>query len=78
MVESGAFSAVFMTGSGSTMVGVGSDALPETLAHWRRDLFVAPARPLLRDPWGWYARPNDSLLRPLLPRVEKPTGLGLF
>ncbi|KAK2075801.1 hypothetical protein QBZ16_001542 [Prototheca wickerhamii] len=78
MVESGAFSAVFMTGSGSTMVGVGSDALPETLAHWRRDLFVAPARPLLRDPWGWYARPHDSLLRALLPRVEKPTGLGLF
>ncbi|KAG1672048.1 hypothetical protein FOA52_008924 [Chlamydomonas sp. UWO 241] len=46
------FSAVFMTGSGSTLVCVGSDVAPEMLAD--KDLFVSPARLIVRKPGQWY------------------------
>jgi 4-diphosphocytidyl-2-C-methyl-D-erythritol kinase len=51
-----AFSAVFMTGSGSTMVGVGSDSAPEFLKAdaETQGLFVSPARLVVRQPGEWY------------------------
>lgn len=78
MVESGAFTAVFMTGSGSTMVGVGSDDLPSTLMNWRRDLFIAPARPLMREANGWYHRPPPQLRQTLGLPLGKPKGAALY
>lgn len=49
----GCFSAVFMTGSGSTIVGVGSDRPPACLTG-RDDLFVSPARLIVRSAGKWY------------------------
>mmetsp|Transcript_25086 Transcript_25086/g.63601 ORF Transcript_25086/g.63601 Transcript_25086/m.63601 type:complete len:369 (-) Transcript_25086:589-1695(-) len=49
------FSAVFMTGSGSTIVGVGSDTAPAFLAQPQyKELFVSPARLITRKPGQWY------------------------
>ena len=50
----GRFSAVFMTGSGSTMVCVGSDKPPAWL-HEQPHLFVAPARLMSRQHVEWYS-----------------------
>ncbi|RMZ52798.1 hypothetical protein APUTEX25_000917 [Auxenochlorella protothecoides] len=72
---SGAFDAVFMSGSGSTVVGVGSDAVPDSIAAWRQDLFLAPARPVLREEGAWYAAPAPELLRELgVSAVAQPVG----
>lgn len=55
--SSGAFSAVFMTGSGSTIVGVGSDSPPPFLKEPEyKDLFVTSARLITRTADGWYQR----------------------
>lgn len=53
------FDSVFMTGSGSTIVCVGSDAPPAFLSQEaeRGDLFVSPARLITRRPGEWYAAP---------------------
>ena len=49
------FSAVFMTGSGSTIVCLGSDTPPAFLADPQyKDLFVSPARLVVRQPGQWY------------------------
>ena len=54
----GAFTSVFMTGSGSTIVGVGSDVAPEFLQDPEyRDMFVSGARLIVRQPGGWYKAP---------------------
>lgn len=51
----GRFSAVFMTGSGSTMVGVGSHDVPTFLEEPAYgDVFVAQARLIARDADAWY------------------------
>jgi len=53
--EGKGLSAVFMTGSGSTIVGVGSDVPPAFLAEAQhQDLFVSPARLITREPGTWY------------------------
>jgi len=53
-----AFSAVFMTGSGSTIVGVGSHSVPAFLSEPQHaDLFVSPARLIAREGDGWYQAP---------------------
>eukprot|EP00798_Chlamydomonas_sp_ICE-L_P015923 gene15923-22056_t len=50
------FSAVFMTGSGSTIVAVGSDKAPAFLQEDEyKDLFVSPARLITRQPGEWYS-----------------------
>ena len=50
------FSAVFMTGSGSTMVGVGSSKAPlwmqERIVY--QDMFCSPAKLISRQPGKWY------------------------
>ena len=50
------FSVVFMTGSGSTMVGVGSDKAPLWMQHsiHYEDVFCSPARLIARQPGEWY------------------------
>ncbi|GMH44483.1 hypothetical protein BSKO_12435 [Bryopsis sp. KO-2023] len=51
----GRFSAVFMTGSGSTIVCVGSDEAPEFLSEKQySDLFVSPTRLTVRKRGEWY------------------------
>ncbi len=51
----GRFSAVFMTGSGSTIVCVGSHEPPAFLAEEQyADLFVRPARLIARTGDDWY------------------------
>ncbi|KXZ51075.1 hypothetical protein GPECTOR_14g6 [Gonium pectorale] len=56
LIESGHFRSVFMTGSGSTIVGFGSDQAPQFLAQEEqyKDLFITPARLITRKPGGWY------------------------
>jgi 4-diphosphocytidyl-2-C-methyl-D-erythritol kinase len=55
----GACSSVFMTGSGSTIVCVGSDVAPAFLKEGQySDLFVAPARLIVRQPGEWYPAPT--------------------
>ncbi len=56
--DEGDFQAVFMTGSGSTIVGIGSDVAPAFLSEPAYgDLFVAPARLMTRPgPGTWYER----------------------
>lgn len=57
------FSAVFMTGSGSTIVCVGSDEAPAFLSEPQyKNLFVAPARLIARKPGGWYLPSKPALL----------------
>lgn len=53
----GTYGAVFMTGSGSTIVCVGSDTAPQWLSEPQySELFVSPARLILRQPGAgsWY------------------------
>jgi 4-diphosphocytidyl-2-C-methyl-D-erythritol kinase len=57
----GAFDAVFMTGSGSTIVCVGADTAPQWLSEPQyAQLFVSPARLILRQPGGWYVASGGS------------------
>ena len=60
--ETGAFTSVFMTGSGSTIVGVGSDAVPDFLVREPeyKDLFISPARLIVRKPGEWYAKDAET------------------
>jgi 4-diphosphocytidyl-2-C-methyl-D-erythritol kinase len=53
---------VFMTGSGSTLVCVGSDAPPPFLSREPAlaDVFVSPARLIVRRPGEWYAAPEGG------------------
>lgn len=62
----GRFAAVFMTGSGSTIVGVGSDQAPSWLQDEASEqhLFVSSARLIARQPGNWF-HPTRSLT-PLL------------
>lgn len=54
------YDAVFMTGSGSTIVCVGDDTAPEFLGSDALSrLFVAPARLIVRQPGAWY-QPSNS------------------
>eukprot|EP00887_Chlorella_sp_A99_P003001 scaffold9.g3001.t1 len=67
-----AFSSVFMTGSGSTIVCVGSDAPPAFLAEPQyASLFVSPARLIVRKPGEWAraalcVRCDDDEIVPIL------------
>lgn len=55
--STGQFSAVFMTGSGSTIVGMGNDQAPDFLAEPQYGgLFVSPARLIVRQPGRWYEK----------------------
>lgn len=55
LASEGSFDAVFMTGSGSTIVCVGSDTAPQWLSEPQyQQLFVSPTRLILRQPGGWY------------------------
>ncbi|KAL4530060.1 hypothetical protein Ndes2526A_g04795 [Nannochloris sp. 'desiccata'] len=59
--EQGEFTSVFMTGSGSTIVGVGSDKAPEFLKGAEyNELFISPARLIVRKPGEWYAAPSSA------------------
>jgi 4-diphosphocytidyl-2-C-methyl-D-erythritol kinase len=59
--EEGAFISVFMTGSGSTIVGVGSDLAPGFLKGAEyNDLFISPARLIVRKPGEWYEAPSTN------------------
>jgi len=62
LASEGNFSTVFMTGSGSTIVCVGSDEAPAFLREdpRYRDVFVAPTRLITRSRGEWY--------EPVLPR----------
>lgn len=50
--------AVFMTGSGSTLVVLGSDKPPAFLATEKAfgELFVSPARLIVREHGQWYSK----------------------
>ena len=51
----GRFCAVFMTGSGSTMVGVGSHQPPAFLKEPAySDVFIAPAQLIAREADAWF------------------------
>jgi len=53
--EEGDFDVVFMTGSGSTLVCVGSDRPPDFLSEGSyKDLFISPARLITREQDSWY------------------------
>jgi 4-diphosphocytidyl-2-C-methyl-D-erythritol kinase len=56
--DEGDFDAVFMTGSGSTIVGIGSDVAPAFLSEPAyRGVFVRPARLITRQgATGWYCK----------------------
>jgi 4-diphosphocytidyl-2-C-methyl-D-erythritol kinase len=58
LIATGLYKSVFMTGSGSTMVCMGSDEVPEFVAR-NTSLFKAPARLIVRDPDGWYQALDD-------------------
>lgn len=50
---------VASTGSGSTIVGVGSDIAPAFLQEdGYKELFVRPARLIVRQPGQWYHAPS--------------------
>jgi 4-diphosphocytidyl-2-C-methyl-D-erythritol kinase len=56
-----AFDAVFMTGSGSTIVGVGDDTAPQFLSEEQyKQLFVSPARLIVRQPGAWYEHSSKA------------------
>jgi 4-diphosphocytidyl-2-C-methyl-D-erythritol kinase len=57
----GLYESVFMTGSGSTMVCMGSDEVPDFVAQ-DASLFRASARLITRDPQGWYEPVDDAEL----------------
>lgn len=55
LIKEGNFEAVFMTGSGSTIVCFGSDTVPEFLKEAPfKDLFIHSARLIAREPGQWY------------------------
>ena len=57
LAQDGSFDAVFMSGSGSTIVGVGSEAVPQFLNSAQvadLDLFVSPARLIVRNEGEWF------------------------
>lgn len=57
----GSYEAVFMTGSGSTIVCVGSDTAPQWLSEPQyKDLFVSPTRLIIRQAGGWYVPSRHS------------------
>lgn len=57
--EGGGYSSAFMTGSGSTIVCVGSDEVPAFLSEPQySEMFVSPARLITRQPGQWYAAPS--------------------
>jgi len=58
-----AFSAVFMTGSGSTIVCMGSDSQPAFLSS-HKDLFISPARLITRQPCKWYVPSRPEAWKP--------------
>jgi 4-diphosphocytidyl-2-C-methyl-D-erythritol kinase len=61
----GSFSAVFMTGSGSTIVCVGSDMAPRFLSDQEyQDLFISPARLIVRQPGSWYCHSSPKTAAP--------------
>ena len=45
------------TGSGSTLVGVGSDDPPEFLKDYG-DMFIQPTHLAVRQPGAWYTSPE--------------------
>lgn len=56
-----AFDAVFMTGSGSTIVCVGDDTAPQFLSEEQyQQLFVSPARLIVRQPGAWYEHSSKA------------------
>eukprot|EP00878_Enallax_costatus_P028365 GHUV01030635.1.p1 GENE.GHUV01030635.1~~GHUV01030635.1.p1 ORF type:complete len:128 (+),score=46.49 GHUV01030635.1:485-868(+) len=60
------FSAVFMTGSGSTIVCVGDDAAPRFLSDQQyQGLFVSPARLIVRQPGQWYVHSSQQTAVPV-------------
>lgn len=60
----GSYEAVFMTGSGSTIVCVGSDTAPQWLSEPEySQLFVSPTRLILRQAGGWYVPSSHSKQR---------------
>lgn len=59
------FSAVFMTGSGSTIVCVGDDTAPQFLSDEQyKELFVSPARLIVRQPGQWYVHSSQTAAVP--------------
>lgn len=60
LIREGSFDAVFMTGSGSTIVGIGSDEIPSFLHQRNDDVFIQPARLLTRPENAWYTADNSS------------------
>jgi len=67
----GKFGAVFMSGSGSTIVCVGSDEAPQFLdEEGFEDIFVSPARMITRDEGKWYTPGTD--VAELMARSERP------
>lgn len=60
----GSYEAVFMTGSGSTIVCVGSDTAPQWLSEPQyKELFVSPTRMIVRQAGGWYLPSSHSKVR---------------
>ncbi|XP_077218426.1 4-(cytidine 5'-phospho)-2-C-methyl-D-erithritol kinase [Tasmannia lanceolata] len=59
----GQYSAVFMSGSGSTIVGIGSPDPPQFVYDddEYQDVFVSEARFLTRRKNQWYAEPNTTM-----------------
>jgi 4-diphosphocytidyl-2-C-methyl-D-erythritol kinase len=61
LIAEGSYQAVFMTGSGSTIVCVGSDTAPRWLSEPQyKELFVSPTRLIMRQPGGWYVPSSYS------------------
>ncbi|KAL4856745.1 Isocitrate lyase [Chlorella vulgaris] len=59
--EGSCYSSVFMTGSGSTIVCVGSDSIPSFLSDARyTGMFVSPARFITRQRGEWFAGPSQK------------------
>lgn len=59
------FSAVFMTGSGSTLVCMGGESKPAFLDEKAySDLFVSPARLIVRKPGSWYVPSREGVWSP--------------
>ena len=50
----GRFQSVFMSGSGSTVVGFGADEPPPFLAEEFPDMFVGKCRLMTREDGKWY------------------------
>ncbi|KAL4434604.1 hypothetical protein ABPG77_002727 [Micractinium sp. CCAP 211/92] len=63
--EGSGFSSVFMTGSGSTIVCMGSDDVPAFLQEPQyADMFISPTRLITRQPGEWYAAPAPKAAAP--------------